>query len=107
MSKRKNVSKSIRFEVFKRDSFTCQYCGRKPPEVVLVIDHIKPVSKGGTNDIINLITSCKDCNSGKSNKQLDELTVVEKQHKQLEELQERREQLQMMLKWQEELLCLK
>lgn len=29
MAKRKSLSKKIRFEVFKRDSFTCQYCGRK------------------------------------------------------------------------------
>lgn len=33
--KRKPLSKRIRFEVFKRDSFTCQFCGRTPPEVIL------------------------------------------------------------------------
>jgi 5-methylcytosine-specific restriction endonuclease McrA len=45
MNKRKSISKKIRFEVFKRDSFTCQYCGSKSPDVTLVIDHIMPVAK--------------------------------------------------------------
>lgn len=64
------VSKKIRFEVFKRDSFTCQYCGSKPPQSVLECDHINPKSKGGSNNIDNLITSCFDCNRGKSNNEL-------------------------------------
>jgi len=45
--KRKAIPKKTRFEVFKRDSFTCQHCGRKAPDVVLQVDHLKPVSKGG------------------------------------------------------------
>lgn len=56
----------MRFEVFKRDGFTCQYCGMTPPGVILHIDHINPVSMGGGNDIDNLITSCEPCNLGKS-----------------------------------------
>jgi 5-methylcytosine-specific restriction endonuclease McrA len=65
--KRKPVSTRTRFEIFKRDNFTCQYCGRKPPEIILEIDHITPISKGGDEDQINLITACFDCNRGKSN----------------------------------------
>ena len=68
MAKRKNLSKSVRFEVFKRDSFKCQYCGKSAPDVVLEVDHIIPVSKGGDNDISNLITACFDCNRGKRDK---------------------------------------
>lgn len=48
--KRKNISKGKRFDIFKRDGFTCQYCGKQPPGVVLHVDHITPVSKGGTNN---------------------------------------------------------
>ena len=49
------VRKKDRFEVFKRDSFTCQYCGKSAPDVILQIDHIVPVSKDGTDDIVNLL----------------------------------------------------
>jgi hypothetical protein len=64
------ISKSVRFEIFARDGFICQYCGTRPPDVVLEVDHIYPVSKGGTDDLINLVTSCYDCNRGKSAREL-------------------------------------
>jgi len=98
---RKSMPKSVRFEVFKRDSFKCQYCGNGAPDVLLQIDHIKPLSKGGTDDITNLITACQPCNSGKSDKLLDENTAVAKSRAQSEELQERREQREMMMAWVE------
>lgn len=101
MSKRQPVKKSVRFEVFKRDNFTCQYCGGKAPDVILHLDHVSPVAGGGTNDIMNLITSCEPCNLGKGAKPLDDDTVLAKQRAQLEELNERREQLEMMLAWRE------
>lgn len=100
---RKTISKKLRFEVYKRDNFTCQYCGRKAPDVVLNIDHIVPVSKGGTNDIMNLITSCFECNNGKSNIPLSDESTVNKQRTQLEQLQERREQIEMMFEWKKSL----
>jgi hypothetical protein len=56
----------LRFQVLARDSFTCQYCGRKAPDVILQIDHIFPKSKGGLNNIKNFKTACADCNMGKS-----------------------------------------
>jgi len=61
------ISNKLRFEVFKRDKFACQYCGRTPPKVILEVDHIHPVSEGGSDDIQNLLTSCSDCNHGKGN----------------------------------------
>jgi len=99
--KRKTISKRLRFEVFKRDSFRCQYCGSSAPDVLLHVDHIKPVSSGGTDDIINLITSCQPCNLGKSDKRLNDLSAVSKAKKQLDALQERREQLELMFQWQQ------
>lgn len=101
MSKRKGISKTVRFEVFKRDSFTCQYCGVSAPDVVLHVDHINPVAGGGTNDIMNLITSCQPCNAGKSDRQLDDNSILAKQKAQLDDLNKRREQLEMMLSWRE------
>ena len=65
------LSKRTRFEIFKRDGFTCQYCGAQPPEVVLEVDHILPVANGGDNDPMNLVTSCFNCNRGKTDKQLE------------------------------------
>jgi len=106
MAERKALTKKIRFEVFKRDSFKCQYCGRKAPDVLLHIDHIVPIAKGGTNDLLNLITSCADCNSGKSDRQLSDTTVIDKQRQQLEDLQERKEQIELMFEWQKGLLNL-
>lgn len=100
---RKNISKTVRFEVFKRDSFTCQYCGRKAPDVVLEVDHINPVSKGGENSIINYVTSCFDCNRGKSDKTLSDNQALEKERNQLEFLNERREQMRLMVEWKKEL----
>lgn len=102
-SKRKAIGDKLRFEIFKRDQFKCQYCGKAAPDVVLHLDHINPVSKGGDNDILNLITSCIDCNSGKSDRLLTDNSILEKQRKMLEELDERRKQLKMMLDWREEL----
>ena len=68
MTVRKAISKRLRFAIFDRDGFTCKYCGSQSDTVTLHIDHILPVSKGGTNSQENLVTSCADCNLGKSNK---------------------------------------
>ena len=84
MSKRKSISKKLRFEVFKRDNFKCQYCGKSAPDVILHVDHIFPVKEGGTNDILNLITSCSDCNLGKGARLLTDKSTLEKQRKQCE-----------------------
>lgn len=55
--KRKAISKSVRFEVFKRDNFRCQYCGATAPDVLLELDHVMPVAGGGDSEILNLLTS--------------------------------------------------
>lgn len=91
-SERKPISKKTRFEIFKRDQFTCQYCGRKPPDVVLEVDHVVAVVCGGSSDEHNLMTSCFDCNRGKSGDPLDippPLDLTEKRRL----IEERREQV--------------
>lgn len=60
------VSKRLRFEILKRDNYACRYCGATPPEVKLTIDHVVPVSLGGTDDPSNLCAACTGCNGGKS-----------------------------------------
>jgi hypothetical protein len=57
----------MRFQILERDNFMCQYCGRTPQDgAKLVIDHVNPVSNGGKTELSNLITSCFECNSGKT-----------------------------------------
>jgi len=65
--KKRIKGKKIRFEIFMRDNFTCQYCGRRVPEVILEIDHIKPQSKFSEIRLKkdNFTTACRDCNRGK------------------------------------------
>jgi len=89
----RKITKKIRFEVFKRDGFQCVYCGKTPPEVILEVDHIEPVSKGGTDDLNNLVTACFDCNRGKGKIRLERipsklsenLEVLKIEHEQIKE----------------------
>ena len=103
MAERKPLSKKTRFEVFKRDKFTCQYCGRMAPDVILEVDHIKPVAEGGKNEILNLITSCRDCNRGKGKRKLNTSTEIKVQQDRLKELAERKEQIELLAEWKCEL----
>lgn len=60
-----SVSQRLRFNVFMRDGFRCQYCGRAAPDVELEADHVHPRSKGGPDTMANLVTACVACNGGK------------------------------------------
>ncbi|MFD4547218.1 HNH endonuclease [Streptomyces sp. NPDC058466] len=60
------VSKRLRYEILRRDSHTCRYCGASAPDVPLRVDHVTPVALGGTDTPDNLVASCEPCNSGKS-----------------------------------------
>lgn len=75
-SLRNEITHKLRFEVLQRDNFTCQYCGRSPkviPGLVLEVDHIVPLSAGGTNDLDNLVTACWECNEGKKDRQFKDV----------------------------------
>ena len=95
------ISQRLRFEVFKRDKFTCQYCGQQAPDVILNCDHIKPVAGGGETDLLNLITSCRACNGGKGAISLTDASALNKQRTTLADLDERRQQIEMMLAWRD------
>ena len=68
---REPISRDLRTEILERDSWTCVYCGTKDCE--FHIDHVIPVSRGGTNDPENLAAACKSCNLSKSDKLVSEL----------------------------------
>ncbi|MGG5811107.1 HNH endonuclease [Falsiroseomonas sp. CW058] len=57
-----------RFNVFLRDSFECQYCGRPQPTQDLTFDHVIPRSRGGRTTWDNVVTACGPCNLRKGNK---------------------------------------
>lgn len=71
------VNSSLRFEILRRDQFTCRYCGAKAPDVQLHVDHVVSVALGGTDNPENLVTACAECNGGKGNRSLDDDTVAD------------------------------
>lgn len=94
-NKRKAISKRVRFSVFSRDGFSCRYCGAQSDQVQLVLDHVQPVSLGGTNEPENLVTACQPCNAGKSNKPVDQTAINESHRLALaQEMQEQRAALE-------------
>ena len=57
-----------RRNIFKRDRFTCQFCGRQPGSEALTIDHVVPRSQGGTSTWENCVLACIDCNARKADR---------------------------------------
>jgi len=56
--------KLTRYEVFQRDKYTCQYCGRQTRE--LTLDHVIPRHKGGRHIWENVVSACIPCNTRKA-----------------------------------------
>ena len=57
-----------RRNIFKRDRFTCQYCGAQPQADELTIDHVLPKSQGGQSTWENCVLACVHCNHVKAAK---------------------------------------
>jgi len=62
--------KLSRREIFRRDNYTCQYCGRKVSN--LTIDHVVPRHLGGLHIWTNVVTACSTCNHQKGGRRLEE-----------------------------------
>ncbi|NMB53515.1 MAG: HNH endonuclease [Leptolinea sp.] len=60
-----------RREVFRRDNYTCQYCGKH--STTLTIDHVIPRHKGGTHSWTNVVAACAHCNHHKGGKTIEEV----------------------------------
>lgn len=69
------VTKRTRFEVLRRDNYTCRYC--RSEDGALTVDHVTPTALGGGDGPDNLVAACKDCNAGKSSTSPDERTVTD------------------------------
>lgn len=65
------VPPGTRFRVLARDGFACVYCGATGKTHQLVVDHVVPRARGGSNEVDNLRTACVECNSGKSDGEVD------------------------------------
>lgn len=64
------ILKLTRREVFRRDHYTCQYCGKHTQE--LTIDHVIPRHSGGTHTWDNVVAACPACNHRKGGGKLEE-----------------------------------
>jgi 5-methylcytosine-specific restriction endonuclease McrA len=62
--------KMTRREIFRRDNFTCQYCGRRLPD--LTVDHVTPRHLGGRHIWSNVVAACPSCNHRKGGRTLEE-----------------------------------
>lgn len=74
-------SAAVRLRALKRDRFTCSYCGVSGTDAELEIDHIVPVSGGGSHHISNLTTACRSCNQQKGSKEASVFTPWIHTHK--------------------------
>lgn len=64
-----------RKNLYRRDNYTCQYCGMRKPTSRLTIDHIKPRCRGGQSTWENCVLACIGCNTAKANKSLADFGV--------------------------------
>lgn len=72
--KRPRLQKKLtRFEVFNRDKYKCQYCGREGRD--LTLDHVVPRSRGGTHDWQNVVSCCFPCNLRKAGRTPSEASM--------------------------------
>lgn len=69
--KRGSIPPRVRFAVLKRSEFRCEYCGAEAPGTRLEIDHVVPISRGGSNEPGNLVAACWECNRGKGDGDFD------------------------------------
>jgi 5-methylcytosine-specific restriction enzyme A len=70
----------LRWRIFDRDGYRCRHCGASGADTDLTIDHIQPVSRGGTNAESNLQTLCRSCNSRKGTSILQNVGRPEARH---------------------------
>ncbi len=62
-------------KLFRRDRYTCGYCGQRFAERDLQCEHIVPESRGGGWTWMNLVTACGTCNSRKANRTPEEAAM--------------------------------
>lgn len=66
--------------IFVRDKYTCQYCGKKMIQPQCTVDHIIPKALGGKSSWNNCVCACKSCNNIKGDKHLDHTKLRLRSH---------------------------
>lgn len=66
--------KLSRREIFRRDEYTCQYCGKHTNE--LTLDHVLPKHLGGQHEWTNIVAACSGCNHRKGGRQLSDVHMI-------------------------------
>ena len=77
------LSREDAMKVFKRDHFTCQYCGlnglaKSENWLILTVDHIHPHARGGGRHMENLVAACQPCNLIKGKREYGSLEAAKK-----------------------------
>ncbi len=72
---RRSIIRFTRNNVFLRDQYTCQYCGSKPSSILLTLDHVVPIVKGGPKSWDNIVTACRACNVKKGGRTPEEASM--------------------------------
>jgi 5-methylcytosine-specific restriction endonuclease McrA len=65
IKKPKSAVRFSRQNIYARDKYRCQYCGKKFPSEDLTYDHVLPRSRGGKTEWHNIVTCCMPCNRQK------------------------------------------
>ena len=71
-------NRKLRFSrenVYRRDDYTCQYCGTQFSVEDLTLDHVIPASRGGRKSWENIVTACTWCNGKKADKPLEQFNM--------------------------------
>jgi 5-methylcytosine-specific restriction endonuclease McrA len=66
--KRRTEAQFSRINIYLRDAWTCQYCGKKKTARDLTFDHVVPRAQGGKTSWTNVVTACRKCNGEKADR---------------------------------------
>jgi hypothetical protein len=72
----RQVDEAIKWKVYKRDSYTCVYCGTSG--IPMTVDHYHPQALGGITTLDNLRASCRKCNKLKANLTIAQWKILAK-----------------------------
>ena len=69
-----------RRNIFKRDHYTCQYCGAQPGSAELTLDHVVPRALGGVSSWENCVLACMACNKRKADRTPEQARMKLRKH---------------------------